>query len=243
LLELRYTIPGDARRLELPDFQQEPAVQRVYLCVYLPHEDALLGSTGPWTEQFDWRMEKLNWIPVPRAGESSLLSWVAEDVPETGNPLDSFQTDGRLYVFSTLRPAPPPDGVLRMTTVDQTWLGAIVFGVVILGGVFLLPFGTSTRASAVGSLIVALVLCGVFLPTFALQVLDGVLASAISVVFVLWIVRFFVKTWPTLQWKRPPIVSQPTAQVVAVAVETPEESAAPQQQPEADTDEGGAHDE
>jgi len=248
LLELRYTIPAGkhavASRLELPNFQQEPAAGKVYLCVYLPHEDALLGSTGPWSEEFNWRLDpKLNWMPVPRAGESSLISWVTEGISQTSNPLDSFQTDGRLYVFSTLRPAPPPAGALRMRTVDQTWLGAIVFAIVILGGVLLLPFGTSARATAVGLLIVALVLCGVFLPTFALQVLDGVLASALFVVFVLWIVWFFVKTWPTLQWEKRPVVSEPATQPDAVAVETPEEPAVNQRQPEADTDEGGAHDE
>ena len=60
LLELRYTVAGDHRRLDFPVFpesegQGKAAVQKVYMCVFLPDELTLLGSRGPWTsEQKGW---------------------------------------------------------------------------------------------------------------------------------------------------------------------------------------------
>ena len=200
VLELRYTVPADAGRLDLPEFPdpEDPAVQKVYLCAYLPEEWALLGTVGSWTEEFTWRPDaSLNWWrPVARPGAGALIRELCQGVELTGDPAGTFQTDGQLYVFSTLRPADPPEGSLTMNTVNEVALSAIVFFVVILGGVLLLPAARSRRALAVGLLIVALVLCGVFLPTFAIQILDGVLASAIFIVLIVWAMWYFARTLP-----------------------------------------------
>ena len=51
LLEIRYTTPGDPHQIDLPLFIDEPAVQKVYLCVYLPFERALLQKSGDWTDE------------------------------------------------------------------------------------------------------------------------------------------------------------------------------------------------
>ena len=51
LLELRYTLPGVGARVDLPAFPEEPAVQKVYVSVFLPEEQALLGYHGPWTDE------------------------------------------------------------------------------------------------------------------------------------------------------------------------------------------------
>jgi hypothetical protein len=113
-----------------------------------------------------------------------------------GDPSDSFQTDGQLYLFSTLRPEPPPDGVLKLVTMDDDWLNGLVFAVVVLAGVLLLRAKATTRLLAIGALIVALVLAGVFLPTFALQLLDGVSLAAVLLVLLGWLVMY-------LAWTRP----------------------------------------
>ena len=47
LLELRYAVPFDGRRFDLPEFPEEPAVVQVYLCVYLPDDRTLLGTARP----------------------------------------------------------------------------------------------------------------------------------------------------------------------------------------------------
>jgi len=200
LLELRYTFPGDAVSLPLPQFPMEPAVQKVYQCVYLPNELALMGKSGNWTDECRWFLDPmLNWRPVPRNGSNkeeaarNLINWVTEGVSASGDPMDSFQTDGRLYVFSTRSPAPPPEGTLCLKTANETWLHGAVFALVLIGGLLLLPVRLGGRALAVGSAIVAVVLIGVFCPLFAMQVLNGTLALAIFVVAVVWGVVFLMR--------------------------------------------------
>ena len=41
--------------------------------------------------------------------------------------IGAFPTDGNLFIFSTLRPPPPPDGSLRLTTFNRFGLHLVVF--------------------------------------------------------------------------------------------------------------------
>jgi hypothetical protein len=207
LVELRYTTPDDGKRLQLPTFPQDPAVLKVYLCVYLPADRVLLGTRGHWTDEFRWWLDDtLVWQPVPRtaAGNSAedLLRWAAEGVNVAGGAAESFPTDGTLYVYSTLAPAAPPQGDLRLYAMQKDWLHALVFGLAVLGGVLLLPAGLASRATAVGMVIVLIILGGVFMPTFSMQILDGYFLSAVFVVLVLWVVWYFVRTRPMLLAER-----------------------------------------
>jgi hypothetical protein len=185
LLELRYTVPG-GRRLDLPAFPEEPAVQKVYLCAFVPQTQALLGTLGPWNEEFQWQYAAGGWTAVNRTGDKALVAWVHEGVKDPGAAAESFHTDGTPYVFSTLRP--PSDGSLVVRTMDHRWLSGLVFAVIVLGGLVLLPAGVARRVLAAGLLVVALVLSGVFAPTFSLQVLNGSLMAAVLIVLVLWTV-------------------------------------------------------
>ena len=185
LLELRYTVPG-GRRLELPAFPEEPAVQKVYLCAFVPQTQALLGTLGPWNEEFQWQYDAGRWTAVNRTGDKALVAWVREGVKDPGAAADSFHTDGTPYVFSTLRP--PSDGALVVRTIDHRGLSGLVFAVIVLGGLVLLPAGVARRVLAAGLLVVVLVLAGVFAPTFSLQVLNGSLMAAVAIVLVLWAV-------------------------------------------------------
>ncbi len=193
-LELRYTVPGNGSRLVYPDFPDPaPAVQEVDLAVYLPQEWVLLGKNGPWTDQFGatW-WEQLGLVNDnkaspqidPRAREREFLA----AFQSAG--LDDFPVDGRLYLFSSLQPPRSQDGALSLTTMRENWLNATIFVLVILGGALLLPAHGGTRALAVGVLLIALVLCGVFWPIFARQILGGTLAAAFFVVLVVWTVFF-----------------------------------------------------
>ena len=200
LLELGYTLPGNAAELPIPVFPEEPAVQKVYLCVYLPDELALLGKSGQWTDEFYWRLDPaLNFKPVPHNGRNeeesvdNLVAWVTEGAAANGDPLGSFETDGRMYVFSARSPATTPEGTLCLKTADENWLHAAVFALVVLGGLLLLPVRTGGRALAIGAGIVAAVLAGVFCPIFSLQILNGTLALAIFIVLVIWSVLFLVR--------------------------------------------------
>ena len=188
LLEIRYTICGDGSRLDLPALVEDAAVQQVYLCVYLPADKALLGAAGPWTE------EVLLWPAGNAIGRSrepgadygnALVAWVREGTK--AGEVGQFPTDGKLHVYSALRPAPPPEGSLHTVSWNERGLNAAVFLVAIALGVILLPAKMGRRALAVGAVIILLVLTGVFCPTFSGQILNGVLAAAVFVVLVLWV--------------------------------------------------------
>ncbi len=224
LLELRYTVPCQGRRFRLdrpvfpleeepaedsaageaapseaaaqgpaPGGVAEPAMQQVYFCVYLPEELDLVGKRGPWTDHFRWDLsETLDFQPRAEPNDRELLRWVA---PER-NLSESFRTDGRLYVFSALRPAPPPEGSLYLVARDADWLSACVIGLAVILGVILIPFGAGRRVLVVGVLVIGMVVLGVFNPILARQVCDGALLSACLIVLVVWVVWYFVWTLP-----------------------------------------------
>ncbi len=186
VIELRYTLEGDGSRIDPPAFPQEPAVVKEYLCVYLPETRRLLNAWGPWTEEFRWRCDGwLRWRPEPIRSPDSLVGWVQGNLTP-GNPAEDFAADGEPYLFSTLRPAPPPEGSLRFNSIDSRWLSGLVFIATVLLGLLLLPARLPARALAVGAAVIALVLAGVFLPIFSMQILNGVLLAAIFVVAVMW---------------------------------------------------------
>ncbi len=197
VLEIRYMLPEGGTRFEYPAFPSEPAVQKVYLCAFMPSEWALLGSLGAWTDELHWRWQDFfGFKPYPRRDDAGLISWVTAGVAVTGNPAETFQTDGRLYVYSTLRPLPPPDGALSLITLNENLLNLIVVSVLVVGGLLLLRANAAKRFFGIGALITLLVLMGVFFPTFSRQVIDGVLVSAIFVVLLTWAVMYMAWTRP-----------------------------------------------
>ena len=201
LLELRYTLgEAGAGALGFPTFPDEPAVQKVYLYVHVPEERAWLGTRGRWSDEMLWRLDTTsplaNWTPRPRLSEAALIAWVTQGIEQRADVAGGLQTDGRVYLFSTLRPAAPPAGALRLSTLDERLLAAMVFGLIVLGGFGLLRASAPRRWLTAGIFGVTLVLIGVFLPTFALQVMDGVMLAAIVVVLVMWTVWYLARTRP-----------------------------------------------
>jgi hypothetical protein len=98
-----------------------------------------------------------------------------------------------------------------------------MFALVVLGGVLLFPARTGVRSVAVGALIIVLVLCGVFLPTLSRQVLNGVLAAAILVVVLLWLMEYLRHRPP----RRPLPAGPPSPTPPEVAPPAPSAGAAP----------------
>ena len=214
LLELRYTVRFDGNRLELPTFPEGAAVQKVYLCAYLPATQALLGSVGPWSQESSGLSRTLLNRDSSSLGDDALISWVQEGTAAAGKAAGSFLPDGTRYVFSAIRPAAPPDGALRLHAFSERGLSTIVFVVVVLGGVVLLPTSLGRRVLAVGAAIVVLVLAGAFFPTLSNQILQGVLLSAVFIVLVLWAVVY-------VAWTRPGILTRRRAAAAAVAPAAP----------------------
>ena len=201
LLELRYTYdsPG-AVRPKWPVFPMKPAVQQVYLCVYLPEELDLLDKIGPWTIQFGWDLDSHGNFRPGRGvygeypDEESLLDWVSGkiELPET------FPTDGQLYIFTALRPGSPTDHALWLMTANRTWLNVIVCGLVLVAGAFLLPMRPKWKIFGAGSLAILLIVLAVFWPIFTWHVCDAPLVLTIAVVLIVWFVKFVFRTLPRM---------------------------------------------
>ncbi len=187
LLELRYTVPGTHARLDFPVFLDDPAIQQVHLQVYLPSELALLGKRGPWTEDYTWIWKTpFSLTPAPHEDDRTLIAQLTNGIDVVGDPASSFPTDGTVYSYTTLRPAAPPDGSLRLVALEEEWLTVFVVAAIVILGLVLVRQTASQQVFALILLIAALVLCGVFLHTFSLQIIDAALMLAIVVVVLVW---------------------------------------------------------
>lgn len=200
VLELRYTLKGSASQIDLPHFPGDPAVQKVYLSVYLPQELTLLGSQGPWADELNWVDNgTFDRVPRPRMNDNELVNWVTGGVSLTGAPPTSFETDGQMYLFSTLRPEKPPTGSLKLSTLDEDWLNAFVFLAIVAAGLALIRLPLTSKLGMLAFFVALVVLAGVFWPIFSKQILDGVFASAVFLVFIAWLAYHVMIAPP--QWK------------------------------------------
>ena len=191
LLELRYTLPETDAHIELPKFSDEPAVQRVFVSAFLPQELSLLGSQGPWTDEQDWHyVSPFRRVPAPHYTDAGLVNWVREGVSISGNPADTFPVDGQPYVYSTLRPEPGEAGSLRLVTINGKWLNALIFVGLVGLGIALVRRPIADRATALAAVVIALLLIGVFLPTFSTQLMYGGLWLAVVLTAIVWLVVF-----------------------------------------------------
>ena len=196
LMELRYAVRGAGLRIDCPAFPEEPAVQKVSLSVYLPQDWDFLGSIGPWTDELVWRLRGGGWMPLARQDDASLIRELLQGVKGDMKPDQNFPTDGRHYLFSTLCPADPPEGSLRLVAVRSDYLAVAVFAVILAIGIILMFTRAAVRVIAAGAFIVLLVLAGVFLPTLARQTADGVMAAAVFIVLVIWAIWYILVTRP-----------------------------------------------
>jgi len=211
LLELRYTITGNHQQIDLPIFPDDPAVQKVYLCVYLPNEQALWRKTGEWTyETIDTAVngpghsgQQTSGFAMPLTNRmfnlrdvdvDAYLNWVHAGVSCDANAARKFETDGRPYVFSSLDPAAPPDGSLHLRTMNRALLNAIACAAIGLLGLLFLRRGFSSQLAALLLLLVIIVLLGVFFPLVTEHLLGEAMLLTVGVVGLVWLVVDF-KRW------------------------------------------------
>ena len=184
-LELRFAVPGTYSQLSVPEFPEDPAIQKVYLAAYLPDELSLVGSSGPWTEEFTWTNRgTFKWTPRAVKTDEELLAWVREGVSASASP--SFQTDGVMYLFSALRPDAPPTGDLRLWAIDERWLAVLIFTPLLIIGLVLLKSSFSTKILAIAAVVIGVVACGIFVPTFARQILNQPMYASLAIVALAW---------------------------------------------------------
>ncbi len=210
LLEIRYTIDRDPHQIDLPIFTDEPAVQKVYLCVYLPFERALLRQSGPWTDEaVDEHSTSIAGLfntnnpnslvtrMFRRRSENvdQLLSWVHSGVNCDVSTSQKFEIDGRPYVFSALRPEPAPNGSLHLRTINLKLLNVIVLGIIGLLGLALVRARLTTQLAGVMLVLAAFVAAGVFFPLITEHVFSEALLLTVGVTALTWLtsdaVRWF----------------------------------------------------
>lgn len=185
VLSLRYTVKGGADDISLPEFPDQPALQKVYLAVYLPEEWTLLSSNGAWTEEFTWQREQFtDVVPVPNQNEQRLQQWVSEGINTMQDSV--FQTDGTMFLYSALRPDPPPEGNLSLTTAKQSLIAGLILTCLIV-------LGLLTMATRIASKVSVLVLLGIFVagccvltPNFSQHLLGLPAVSGMLVLLLVW---------------------------------------------------------
>ena len=216
LVELRYTTPGDHNQIDLPVFPDEPAVQTAYLGVFLPKERTLLASYGPWTNEFE--LQPGSWQSQPHCNldPNALMNWVKEGVPT--NRATDFQTDGVMYLYSTLRPEAGAAGALKLVAIeDKWWTGAILVGLLGFGLLFLFR-SIQSKVVAVALLMAIVIGIGAFSPTLASQLLNNSAAIVGLLVLVLWGARETLKTLNSqAKVKEPMIIQKKSAASDSVA--------------------------
>jgi hypothetical protein len=186
VLEIRYTAKA-GKTFSLPEFLDETATQKVYLCAFVPANQDVLGTAGSWSEDFDWRWRTQDrWVPANSEPPERKVEWVCEGNPGAWSAAKAFHVDGTPLIFSTLRPDAQTN--VRLWTLDHQALDAWIFGVVLLGGILLVRTSLPWRVIAVAAFVAALVVLGVFWPTLSLHVLSFPLFAAAAIVLLLWTV-------------------------------------------------------
>ena len=122
---------------------------------------------------------------------ANLLRWVHEGVNVSQNA-DTFSTDGKRYLYSSLR----PEGGLTIISVHRYALWTLI--VLVVAGVGL---GLSTQPIGIrlwwlAALIVAVVLSALFAPTFAEAVLNEIFCWSLCLVLLVWLVQFLIWALP-----------------------------------------------
>ncbi len=196
LLEIRYTVEGAGLKLQIPEFPQEPAVQKVYLAAYVPRELSYLGKAGPWNDEMVWVLDGFDSWPRGSLKSDWLINWVTEGVSADRSGLHSFATDGCYLLYSNLRPAVGVDGALRVRMLRRWVLRSMVLALIIGVGLALLLAHFALRSIAVGAGLVTLVFMGVFIPSFARSMVDNATVGAMFIVMVVWLLWHLLVTRP-----------------------------------------------
>ncbi len=191
VLETRYSVPGGFDQFGLPHLPENPAVQKVYLQLYLPEERGLYHFDGPWTEEFRWDARKnLYWIPRPNRSDKQLDSWITEDISVSAGP--PFQTDGVGYLFSTLRPEAPPASSIRLFVANRNLVSGILVALIALIGFALVRTSLATKLSAVAILLILGVVVGILAPILGYQLLNAPIYGGLTVVAIAWATAWLI---------------------------------------------------
>ncbi len=197
VLELRYSVPGTAARLNLPAFPDDPAVQKVYLCSYLPEKQVLISSGGPWTDERTGSGLSM-FDPRITSSDDGLVKWVTESNLSARNSAKTFPVGKtQLFVYSTLRPQAAPDASLHLTTVDRKLFDGTVVLMIALIGLPLFRKSLRLQLALLLAITAVLLLIGVFVPELARSVLGSIFPVAMAVLILIWLIGHLSK----MKWR------------------------------------------
>ncbi len=204
VLELRYSIKGTPDQLDLPSFPDDPAVQRVVVCCYLPEKRVLLSSAGPWTDERPGTGLAIFDQGVTRSDEE-LIEEVTGANTSAINSAKTFPIGkAQRFVYSTLRPEVAPDGSLRLQTMDRRMFDGTLVILVALVGLPLFRRSLRLQLALLLSITAVLLLIGVFAPELARSIFDSIFPAAIALLVLLWLIGHISK----MRWRR---VDRPAA--------------------------------
>jgi hypothetical protein len=193
VLELRFSLPGNPSHLPIPSFPDDPAVQQVYLCAYLPPTMAMLASHGPWADEQAGSM--LPWLSGSAAPDDDfLIDWVSENVANAGRSIRTFPTGkAQRLVYSTLQPGDSPDSALRLTTAHRNVLNGLIILLVLFIGLPLLGRSPRWQLAAVLMLTIVMLVLGILHPELARTVFSGVFFYAVIIMLLCWAIGALIR--------------------------------------------------
>lgn len=178
----------------LPTFADDPAMQKVYLCVYVPQEKAVVGSVGPWTNELLKDKTPGQILFEGSFNEFYTEQKVRDRIDEIKNEVVSgisnvsaapeFTTDGRSFLFSSLRPDPEQE--LQVFSISKWWISTGLIGMVFVIGLPLYRRHLTYQLAALFLIVAIVVMAGVFFPMLARQILNSVLFISIGLIVLVW---------------------------------------------------------
>ncbi len=222
VLELRYTLPYRSGTFDIPYFPEDPATQKVYINLFVPSERALIAWSGPWNESWTWdwhRQQFLRLDPIPELSDDALNNWVIEGIAIAPSP--PFQRDGTVYSFSSLKPEPPPASSLHVTIVNYRFLIGAVLSLIGMVALALLRAPLRMKLVALSAVIIAVVVIGMFAPSFTSQVISLPVITGVIVASTSWLgwYGYRAATWIEKRRSQPTFhpASEPTSSSAATS--------------------------
>jgi hypothetical protein len=197
LLDIRYFIPADRENrkicIEIPSFpdsngSSEPAVQKVYLAVYVPEGWVIAGYEGIWSKDFlFYRGSEFTGV----FNQPEVSSVFSNTFFEVSNDLSNdFSVNGTPYLFSALHPR--EGDFLQLYIWGDLQSGLIFFIATIIIGLYLLRYSWTKRFQITIYLVILCVLLGFAFPTWT-QLLSVKSTSGWGIIIVAfcWILQAF----------------------------------------------------
>jgi len=214
LVELRYSQPLSGGQILLPTFPAEPAVQEMYVAVYVPSDRALKSFKGMWMPLFrtsaDWSFMKFQRMSV--WNDPSIENLMGQMMQATGTAASSnrpFATGGgggggQAYLFSTLQPGTDKEAVLKVATIKQSVFYGTALGVFVLFAVALTRLRWHGRLAGIAFGAVCVLALGIVNPTLVAMLgsfdsgFPAELGYAAMLMMLIWIVMSCIdcaKAW------------------------------------------------